>query len=201
MSLSKSGVDNHERPLGDVSLERFALTFGLAKYDMKVNVQLRYDITVRSPSIAIKLIYLLSSLSMNLVQPGMDDPIKFMSSTDAESSLDKDLLVVNYVRAQKESPEFVSRFEGIDQSVDVQISTFIFRAAPEPVLTLYDFIMTTFVPQSTTQTAVHQEKQSSDAVQSNASDSDSKIRVIVRLASVQGKQQSPFPIAYLSMFL
>lgn len=143
-------------------------------------------ITVRSR--AKKLTYQLSSLSMNLVQPGMNDPIKFMSSTDAESSPDKDLLVVNYVRAQKESPEFVSRFEGIDQSVDVQISTFIFRAAPEPVLTLYDFIMTTFVPQSPTQTAVQQERQSSDAVQSNASDSESKIRVIVRLASVQGQQ-------------
>lgn len=56
-----------------------------------------------------------------------------------------DLVRVKYIRAQKESPEFMSVYDGIDQSVEVALSTFTFNVAPEPVLTLYDFIMSTFV--------------------------------------------------------
>ncbi len=40
MSLSKS-VASSEKSLGDLKLEGFVLIFGLADYDMKVNVQLR----------------------------------------------------------------------------------------------------------------------------------------------------------------
>jgi len=40
MSLSKS-VDLSEKPLGDLKLEGFVLTFDLADNDMKVNTQLR----------------------------------------------------------------------------------------------------------------------------------------------------------------
>jgi vacuolar protein sorting-associated protein 13A/C len=56
-----------------------------------------------------------------------------------------DLVHIKYVRAQKESPEFMSVYNGIDQSVEVALSTFNFNVVPEPVLTLYDFIMSTFV--------------------------------------------------------
>jgi vacuolar protein sorting-associated protein 13A/C len=40
-SLAKTGSDGVEKPLGDVTLERFALLFALAKFDMKVDVNLR----------------------------------------------------------------------------------------------------------------------------------------------------------------
>lgn len=126
---------------------------------------------------------------MNLVQPGVAQPLRFASSAESGSS-DQDLLIVAYTRVQKNSPEFISVYEGIDQSVDIKISTFVFRAAPEPVISLYDFIMTTFVPQSNPQLAItnaepkHLEK---DAL---VADSDSvaegRIRVIVKLAQVQG---------------
>jgi len=124
---------------------------------------------------------------MNLVQPGVD-PIKFVSSAEAELP-DRDLLSIKYRRVQKASPEFATIYEGIDQSVDIQISTFIFRAAPEPLVDLYDFIMTTFVPQSTDQNVQIVDNQPIDLNteptqrQEGATD---KIRVIVKLASVEG---------------
>jgi vacuolar protein sorting-associated protein 13A/C len=71
-----------------------------------------------------------------------------MASAEVDSPQDKNLLIVKYARAQKASPDFSTIYEGISQSVDITISTVIFRAAPEPVLTLYDFVMTTFVPKS-----------------------------------------------------
>jgi vacuolar protein sorting-associated protein 13A/C len=40
-SLSKHG-NNGEKPLGDVTFDHFALTFAMAKYDMNVDVNLRY---------------------------------------------------------------------------------------------------------------------------------------------------------------
>lgn len=121
---------------------------------------------------------------MNVGQSGLT-PIKFMSSADSESPQDKDLLTVTYCRVQKESPEFHTVYEGIDQSVDVKISTFIFRVAPEPVLSLYDFIMTTFVPQSDNRTIDNQEHELTK-VSPDASAPEGKIRVLVKLASVQG---------------
>ena len=85
----------------------------------------------------------LGSLSMNVFQTGKE-PLPFVSSVGENT--DDQLLVVKYVRAQQLSPEFQTTYEGINQSVDIKISTVIFRAAPEPVISLYDFIMNTFVP-------------------------------------------------------
>ncbi|KAJ7492621.1 vacuolar protein sorting-associated protein 13 [Mycena latifolia] len=166
-SIAKTGSDGTERPLGDVTFQRFALIFALAKFDMKVNVNLR-------------------SLSMSLVQPRAD-PIKFVSSPESDLLEDKDLLSLTYRRVQKESPEFLTVYEGIDQSVDITISTFIFRAAPEPVLALYDFIMTTFVPQSNP-AMVESPEDSPAGVEPELVTqpaSGGKIRVLVKLASVQ----------------
>lgn len=128
---------------------------------------------------------------MHLNQTGKE-PIEFMTSADPDSTQDKDLLIVKYKRAQRESPEFESLFEGIDQNVDVQISTFIFHAEPEPVVALYDFVMTTFVPsadgQAITQANIEQEGTVANHSQDVASANliDSKIKVLVRLDSVQG---------------
>ncbi|KAJ7706184.1 vacuolar protein sorting-associated protein 13 [Mycena rosella] len=166
-SLAKTGSDGAERPLGDVTFQRFALLFALAKFDMKVDVNLR-------------------SLSMSLVQP-MEDPITFMSSPESNLLEDKDLLSLTYRRVQKESPEFLTVYEGIDQSVDIKISTFIFRAAPEPIISLYDFIMTTFVPQSNPAMIESAEDLPVGVEPEIAAQSASagKIRVLVKLASVQ----------------
>lgn len=41
-ALFRSMSDGTERPLGDVTFERFALAFALAKYDMSVDIDLRF---------------------------------------------------------------------------------------------------------------------------------------------------------------
>lgn len=114
-----------------------------------------------------------------------------MSSADSDSPQDKNLLIVKYTRAQKASPDFATVYESIDQSVDITISTVILRAAPEPVLAMYDFVMTTFVPKS--------EPQAIDIVSNQVpgintsvsapqqSGLSEKIRVEVKLATVQSE--------------
>lgn len=130
---------------------------------------------------------------MDLVQTALE-PIRFISSPQSDrtdgSPVDNDLLRVTYKRAQKESPEFNSVFEGIDQSVDIHISTFIFRAAPEPVLALYDFIMTTFVPKPTTPAVENApEAKHEDHPEEIDAIATGKIRVDVKLASIQSRSR------------
>lgn len=123
---------------------------------------------------------------MNVVQAGRDQ-IQLVSSGSTEPG-NKDLMKISYKRVQKNSPEFITIYESTNQSVDVQLSTFIFHAAPEPVVSLYDFIMTTFVPQTPEQPtnktpiAVADEGGSSPPVRDTET-----IRVSVRLDSVQGQ--------------
>lgn len=127
---------------------------------------------------------------MNVVQLGKD-PLQFVSSASVNTN--DELLMVKYVRVQPQSPEFIIAYEGINQSVDIKISTFIFRAAPEPVISLHDFIMNTFVPQPDTNASIEpppQEVKENGNVSPEvvvAQSAVEKIRVQMRLASVQGR--------------
>ena len=124
---------------------------------------------------------------MNVFQSGRS-PLECISS--AAGGSDGDLLVVKYVRVDRQSPEYVPVYKGIDQNVDITTSTFVFRAAPEPVISLYEFIMTTFVPEKPEDMAPspvdspHGEVGPAGSMETaNSSD---KINVALKLASVQG---------------
>jgi vacuolar protein sorting-associated protein 13A/C len=136
------------------------------------------------------------SVSMNIYQPDLPT-IEFMSSADTVGQ--DNLLIVRYKKCQSESPVFLTKFDGIDQSVDIKISTFIFRAAPEPVLAVYDFVMTTFVPSPAPnqqqqqvvpvadgEILLGQGEDAAQAVAVGQQQAAQKIRVLVNLASVRG---------------
>lgn len=138
---------------------------------------------------------------MHVNRPGRD-PLEFVSSAAGPSAAD--LLTVKYTRVQQASPEYQPVYEGIDQNVDVKISTFLFRAAPEPVLTLYDFIMTTFVPQSGDKVEAPPSPDSPDgqdvpAVVVDDGGSPEKIRVLLTLESIQGASRTHLLTALLSL--
>lgn len=126
---------------------------------------------------------------MTLMEPGAE-PLQVLSSVETDEN--KDLLTVKYHRVQKASPEFFTVHEGIDQNVDIKISTVVFRAAPEPVLTLYDFIMSTFVAAPSGAVITETEQQDTlkvvdPAAQQQSNAEGGKIRVLVELASVESK--------------
>ncbi|XP_006454344.1 hypothetical protein AGABI2DRAFT_114096 [Agaricus bisporus var. bisporus H97] len=160
--ISNSGPVS-ERRLGDLTLEGFALIFGMTDYVMQVGVQLR-------------------SVSMGLMASNtrVTDVITCEQSTTGPNT---DLLSVKYTRIQKDSPEYTAVYEGVDQNVDIRISTIVFHAAPEPIISLYDFIMATFVSTSeqTTSTSANQDPPQ-DTSQSMY---ESKIKVVIKLDSVQ----------------
>lgn len=95
---------------------------------------------------------------------------------------------VNYVRAQSESPDFVAEYDGFEQNVDIQFTTFVLRAVPEHVLPLYDFIMTTFVPNRTDDTGSKTVEPEEAGTQDAGTEiKEDKIRVRARLISFKGK--------------
>lgn len=120
---------------------------------------------------------------MNIVQ-ATQSPIRLISSDHTDSGDDKDLLSVSYLRVQRNSPEFSTLYDNIEQSVDVRLSTFIFNAAPEPVISLYDFLMTTFVPRETPGTVDNLEPEDVARVPPQPT---SATRIAVKLDSIQGK--------------
>ncbi|KAG6381178.1 vacuolar protein sorting-associated protein 13 [Boletus reticuloceps] len=160
-SIARSGPDGREKPLGYVTLQHFRLGLVLLKYNLTVDVNLR-------------------ALTMNIVQADKD-PIRLISSDDTDDG-DKDLLSVSYLRVQRNSPEFSTVYDNIEQSVDVRLSTFIFNAAPEPVISLYDFLITTFVPQGTSATVGSSEPA---GVTGTRSQPTSTTRIAVKLDSIQ----------------
>ncbi|KAH7883589.1 vacuolar protein sorting-associated protein 13 [Phlebopus sp. FC_14] len=159
-SISKSTSDRGEKLLGDVTLQGFRLAFALSKYNMNVDVNLQ-------------------EMVMNVIQLGRA-PLQLMSSGHAEDGEDNGLLCVSYTRVQKKSPEFSTVFESIEQNVDVRLSTFIFHAVPEPVISLYDFIMTTFVPPASNPSPTQDSRDLTNGA-SSPSSSSGAIRVTVRL--------------------
>jgi vacuolar protein sorting-associated protein 13A/C len=122
---------------------------------------------------------------MEVAEPGFE-PVQLFSSADG--SAEKDLLRVDYTRVQSTSPEYLSKYEGYDQIISMDVSTVIFRVAPEPLLTFYDLLMTTFVPSSPSPGETPVAAQDSSAVAQPTPESSSrtgKLRLLVKLASVE----------------
>ncbi|KAF8622462.1 hypothetical protein AX15_006983 [Amanita polypyramis BW_CC] len=164
-SLAKTDSGTLEVPIGDVTLSRFVLRLSTTKYDIKADLKL-------------------GSLCMTLFQ-SRRDPINFVSSLENGTANDLDLLNVRYIRVQKDSPEFMAVSEAFEQEVDIRLSTFIFHASPEPLIAVYDFMMSAFVsrePQVNTALAENLEAGQTTPVDDP---SNGKIRVKVQLASVQ----------------
>ncbi|KLO14457.1 hypothetical protein SCHPADRAFT_996578 [Schizopora paradoxa] len=179
-TLLRSGDNDHEKPIGSVHLDRFSLQFSNSKFAMNVGVRLR-------------------SISV-FVFKSEGDPLKLVS-TEKDASKDTDLMTVEYNRVQAASPDYLSKYEGMDQSVNVALSTFVLQADPEPLLDLYDFIMTTFVPsqqaQSSNEGPTNQQTQPSNAPQAT---NEQKIGVRVKLASFEVLlQNGPLQLATLAL--
>lgn len=120
---------------------------------------------------------------MALMAPDLQ-PVNVITSEPSMTGSTSDLLSVIYTRAKKDSPEYNSVFEGIDQSVDVRISTIVFHAAPEPIISLYDFIVTTFT--SSAGGPISDPTNPATQNISQPATDEAKTRVVVKLESVRG---------------
>jgi vacuolar protein sorting-associated protein 13A/C len=131
-SLYRSDPDGKKPDalLVELVAEAFDLDFYLRHYDMVAEVSLgsvTVDDFVDNPPAEFKSI---------------------LSSGDVEDKQQKRALVhVKFVRVQKNSPEFMSVYEGVEMNVDVQVTTINLVVTRKTLLTLLDFILITFTNQ------------------------------------------------------
>ncbi len=175
--MFKSNSKGIEVEFADAVLEKFGLNFALRKYDMSVDVFLR-------------------SLSLSMVREGRP-PLPVLYSDEGSAAQKGDmheLLRLKYEKVQKESPEFMTVHEGVDQNINVQLSTFNLAVSPKPILEIYDFIMTTFVPEhkdeQNNRVRIIEEdddQNAADTVVDMSPTNSDKLRVRVKLTAIRRK--------------
>ncbi|KAI8340848.1 hypothetical protein BC941DRAFT_227149 [Chlamydoabsidia padenii] len=114
--------------LCELILEQFGLEFINRPYDMYVHVWLQALNVLDKMEHGKEYHYLVTSNGAKNEQDGSQ----------------KDLVDVKYKRANSKHPLFEDSFDGYEQTVDVLLSTLTFVVTRDSVLTLYNWIMTTF---------------------------------------------------------
>ncbi|KAI8625069.1 vacuolar protein sorting-associated protein 13 [Xylariaceae sp. FL1651] len=128
-SLYRSDPDGHKSDVLLVELvaENFALNLYVRPFDLAAEVSLgsvTVDDFVDNPSAEFKSI---------------------VSSGDMEDhQQQRDLVLVKFIKVRPESPEFMPKYEGIETNVNVAVSTINLIVTRKTLLTLLDFILTTF---------------------------------------------------------
>ncbi|KAH6845758.1 hypothetical protein B0I37DRAFT_435189 [Chaetomium sp. MPI-CAGE-AT-0009] len=122
--------------LVELVAERFGVEFNLRPFDMGADVTLgsvTVDDFVENPPAEFKSI---------------------VSSGDVEDRQQaRDLVHVKFIRVKKESPDFMTVYEGVETNVDVAISTINLVVTRKTLLTLLDFILLTFTNNQSADTA------------------------------------------------
>ena len=90
------------------------------------------------------------SITMDLQHE--DKELQPIITTVSDAAETPNLMQIVYTRVQPQHPEFSTTYEGVGQDVDIRLSTIVMKTDPEDLVSLYDFIMKTFVQSSDAQT-------------------------------------------------
>lgn len=126
-----SDINQPERLLCDIVLQHFAMQFTQRPYDMSLNVRLKSLNVEDRMEHGSEFKYLVTSESVD---------------ENASQLNKKDLVEFKFIMVNQNSPEYLTKYEAIDQTIDLTLSTLSLIVTRSSILTLYNFILTTFVP-------------------------------------------------------
>lgn len=110
-----------------------------------------------------------------------------ITSEDASATEQKDLFSLKFVKVNKDSPEFQTRYEGIAMNLDVAVSTINLIVTRRTLLTLLDFVLITFTnpgqPQNQQAQITDKTGDNEQPVQAPQQDQD-KIRIRAQLKRI-----------------
>ena len=158
--------------LTELVAENFGLQFYMCKYDMTAEVKLG---------------------SLALEDHVEEDPLpefrNIVSSEESSANASKELFRVKYFSLDKESPEFMTKYDGIDTHIDVAITTINVVVTQRTVLTLLDLVLITFTgddDEEGSSKAVSNEGANKDdqTKQVESSTSESKMRIKTELEKI-----------------
>ena len=171
-SLYKANPDGKkpDKLLVELVAEHFYFDFYLRPYDMVAEVLLR-------------------SLSVDdhIEEEPLPEFKQIISSKGFKAEEGKDLLNVKFVKVNPDSPEFRSTYESIATNLDVSVSTINVIVTRRTLLTLLDFVLTTFTsPEDQPPSQVDQDKDQPGDAQDvfQQSTQPDKIRIKAKLTSI-----------------
>jgi len=113
---------------------------------------------------------------------------QIISSKGFKAEEGKDLFNVKFVKVNPESPEFTSTYEGIAINLDASVSTINLIVTRRTLLTLLDFVLTTFSSQPTNPDVSGEAKNATESqlemAQQEQNQRPDKIRIKARLTSI-----------------
>ncbi|KAK5949277.1 Vacuolar protein sorting-associated protein 13 [Knufia fluminis] len=113
--------------LAELTAEQFQFDFYLRPFDMVAEVVLQH-------------LY----IDDHVEEEPLPEFKQIISSKGFKAEEDANLLTVKFIKVNPESPEFQSTYEGIATNLDVDISTINVIVTRKTLLTLLDFVLTTF---------------------------------------------------------
>lgn len=175
-SLYKADTDptKPERLLVQLVADHFQFDFYLRPFEMGAEVVLK---------------------ALNIEDQIDEDPSpdfkRIITSEGFNEESKEELMHVKFVKVNKASPDYMTVYEAIDTNVDVSISTINVVVTRKTLLTLLDFVVTTFTdPDSPKETVKPSESAVSggddveDSTKKNTSQEPDKIRVKIDLSSI-----------------
>ncbi|KAG2223432.1 hypothetical protein INT45_001738, partial [Circinella minor] len=136
-------TEGRETLLCDLVLQHLSVDYRLRPFDTRIEVSLKSLDVVDRMKHGDEFKYLITS-DQEVLQ-NTTDP-SFSADNDYNSNI-KELVHVNYIRVDKSSPEYFDKYNGMDQTATVALSTLNFIVTRSSVLTLYNFVLNTFVDQ------------------------------------------------------
>jgi len=113
--------------LAELTAEQFQFDFYLRPFDMVAEVVLQH-------------LY----IDDHVEEEPLPEFKQIISSKGLKAEEDKNLLTVKFIKVNPDSPEFQSTYEGIATNLDVDVSTINVVVTRKTLLTLLDFVLTTF---------------------------------------------------------
>jgi len=170
-SLYKSDPDGvkEDQLLVELVAENFAVDLCVRPFDLIIETSLEsltVDDFVENPTADFKSI---------------------ISSGDIGSDEHKDLIHVKLVKVNKDSPEFMPKYEGVELNIDVTMSTINLIVTRKTLLTLLDFVLVTFTnndPQPARITPETQVNGGDEEIAVSPANEGGSIRIKVDLKSI-----------------
>lgn len=132
-SLFRSDIEgrNSDKLLVELVADNFMLNVAVRKFDLTIDTSLH------------------SLMIDDYVERTSKEFQSIISSGDTTSGDPQNLITVNIVLVNKDSPEFISRWKSVDVNIKVAISTINLIVTRKTLLTLLDFILVTFATSDT----------------------------------------------------
>lgn len=143
-TVHEASDEGDDKLLCELILETFHLDFVSRPYDMVVNVSLKTLNVVDDMEHGVEFHYLVTSNAVG--------------GTRQQSG---NLVNVKYIQAKRTHPLYQEIYQGFDQTVEIGLSTLNIIVTRSSLLTLYNFILTTFTGPSDTEQQQQQQQQSS----------------------------------------